>query len=168
VYRDRRTQSTTLALWARERALLPLHAVQAETATDEDEVHVMYSRLRAEGLEGAMVKSLGHTYANKRTADWLKYKPEETEDGYIAGLVRAVSIHGEPLDRIGSITVYVPHGLSENSVATPHGIPHALGAEMFQNPDKYIGQWVEFKYMERDRQGGYRHPTFIRLREAKA
>ena len=26
---------------------------------------------------------------------------------------------------------------------------------------------VEFKFMERDRQGGYRHPTFFRLREAK-
>jgi ATP-dependent DNA ligase len=98
---------------------------------------------------------------------------------------------GDRLGRVGSVTVRVqseadggvgsaetsqpavPGGLCASSdptvtQATPHGIPHELGRHMLQNPDEYIGQWCEFKYMERDRQGGYRHPTFHRIREAKA
>jgi hypothetical protein len=38
---------------------------------------------------------------------------------------------------------------------------------MYANPEQYIGQWCEFKFMERDRAGGYRHPSLVRLREAK-
>ena len=58
--------------------------------------------------------------------------------------------------------------VEDGSEASPHGIAHDLGRDMHENPEKYIGQWAEFKYMERDRQGGYRHPVFYRLREAKA
>jgi ATP-dependent DNA ligase len=125
----------------------------------------MFIVARERGFEGLMVKSLQHLYeAGKRTAGWLKVKPSDDADGIITELHEAVSEAGEPLGRTGSITIKVEDG----STATPHGIAHELGREMHEHPERFIGQWAEFKFMERDRQGGYRHPVFNRLREAKA
>jgi ATP-dependent DNA ligase len=125
----------------------------------------MFILARARGYEGLMVKSMQGMYeAGKRTYGWLKVKPDNDADGVIVALHEAHAQDGTALGRVGSATIDVDDG----STATPHGISHDLGRDMFENPAKYIGQWVEFKFMERDRRGGYRHPTFRRLREAKA
>lgn len=134
-------------------------------AHSEEAVTEMFIVARERGFEGLMVKRLDHLYEpGKRVDGWLKVKPEDDADGTITELHEAHSEDGTPLGRIGSITIAVEDG----STATPHGIAHELGREMFEHPEKFIGQWAEFKYMERDRQGGYRHPTFHRIREAKA
>lgn len=123
-----------------------------------------YEEARLRGYEGLMVKTLEHTYSRTRTWDWMKLKPEETHDGVITEVVQARSIHGELLDRAGSVRVT----LEDGSKATPSGIGHELGRDMLASPERYIGQWVEFTRMEEDRQGGSRHPIFKRMREAKA
>lgn len=130
----------------------------------EEAVLRMYRSARERGFEGLMVKTREHLYSRTRTWDWLKLKPKETHDAVITEVVQARSIHGELLDRAGSVRVT----LEDGSEATPSGIGHELGRDMLSNPDKYIGQWVEFTRMEEDRQGGSRHPIFKRLREAKA
>jgi len=124
------------------------------------------------GLEGVMVKQVNAPYERKRTDGWLKLKPSETADGVIVELQEAHATvddpengvkAGDPLGRTGSVRIR----LEDGSEACPHGIRHDLGVEMHTNPQAYIGEWCEFKYMQRDRQGGYRHCTFKRLREAK-
>lgn len=130
-----------------------------------EEVERLFVSARDEGHEGLMVKAMDHLYERgKRTYGWLKVKPEDDADGRIVEILRAVSIEGQPLNRAGSVRIEVEDG----SEACPHGIPHELGEAMWRNPEKFLGQWAEFKFMERDRQGGYRHPTWGRLREAKA
>lgn len=147
----------------------PLHWV----AFDEADIDAMYAQCRRQGTEGVMVKTLTHLYERTRSWAWFKRKPDETHDGRITGIVEAVcgkdqpelGLHvGDRLARAGAVTVE----LEDGSTASPHGIPHALGRDMFANPEKYIGQWCEFSCMEVDRQGGYRHPIFKRLREEKA
>lgn len=141
-------------------------------APSEKAVERAFEQYRAQGLEGAMVKLPNAAYERKRTHAWYKLKPEETADGCIVELVEAICgkdqpelglVAGDRLGRIGSVVLR----LEDGSTAAPHGIPHELGVEMFQHPEDFIERWVEFKYMERDRQGGYRHPTFIRIREDK-
>jgi len=132
-------------------------------AANEAEVMRVYARFRSQGLEGVMVKEIGYQYTRKRSRSWLKLKPEETYDGKIVALNRAISIKGEPLNRVGSITVQ----LEDGSYASPAGLAHGLGEDMYDNPKAYVGRWVEFKCMERDRAGGYRHPFFSRFREDK-
>lgn len=139
----------------------------------EREVYDWYAEVIKQGHEGLMVKGLYHKYIrNTRSYQWLKMKPEDTADGVITGVVQAVCGKDQPelglaagdlLDRAGSVQVRCEDG----SVCAAHGIPHELGKAMLKYPDLYIGKWIEFKFMERDRQGGYRHPRFIRLREAK-
>ena len=126
-------------------------------------VEATFAEARAAGFEGVMVKQPLHLYERKRTDGWLKMKPEDDADGVITGINEAISEEGAALGRAGSVNVRMPDG----SEASPHGIGFELGRDMWKNPSKYIGQWCEFKFMERDRQGGYRHPTFYRIREAK-
>lgn len=142
-------------------------------AYDARQVMELFHKFRERGYEGAMVKTNDHKYQiGKRIMGWMKLKPEETYDGRITDFTEAIAgvddpeqgvKAGDPLGRIGSITVT----LEDGSTAAPHGIPHDLGRDMFNNPGKYLDQWIEFACMERDRQGGYRHPVFRRFREDK-
>jgi hypothetical protein len=141
-------------------------------AEDEMDIDFLYANCRRRGVEGVMVKTIAHLYERTRSWNWFKRKPDEPFDGRITGVNEALCGTDQPhlglrvgdrLARTGSVDVC----LEDGSVASPHGIPHYLGKDMHANPEKYIGQWCEFSCMEVDRQGGYRHPIFKRLREAK-
>lgn len=142
---------------------LPACAPLTKVAHTEAEVWRIYQEYREAGHEGAMGKTMDHRYQRRRTFDWMKIKPSEDHDGQITGFNEAVSEAGEPLGRVGSIRVTCADG----STAAPSGIPHDLGRELWENQSAYVGQWVEFYCMERDRQGGYRHPIYHRFREDK-
>ena len=156
---------------------LNLELPTSERAYSEAEVLRIYSRYTEEGAEGAMVKDLQHPYIKgARTYHWLKLKPENDADGIIQGFTEAVAgvdqpelgiFAGDRLGRVGSILVQVQEEDGKITSAQPAGIAHDLARDMWQRPEKYIGRWCEFKYMERDRAGGYPHPRFFRLREAK-
>ncbi len=138
---------------------------------DEEEVMAVYRQARERNVEGVMVKTLDHKYEKgKRIYGWLKLKPSLDECGRITAFVEAVAgkdqpllgiSKGDKLGRAGAVTVTCVDG----STASPHGIPHDLGRDMLLHPEKYLNRIVEFKYMERDTQGGYRHPTFWRIRD---
>lgn len=127
------------------------------------ELNAAFDTVRSQGHEGLMVKTLDHTYKRGRGAAWIKMKPSDDADGVILGFKEAVSKDGVPLGRAGSVHVKVEDG----SEAWPSGLDHTLAEDMWQNPTKYIGQWCEFTYMERDTLGGYRHPVWGRLRDEK-
>lgn len=153
---------------------LNLTALYSTPLHSEADVEEFFANMRAAGHEGIMLKTYDHLYeCGKRTNTWLKYKPENDADGIVTKVNMAYATVanemlgiavGDPLNRAGSVTVRMEDG----SEADAHGIRHDLARDMIDNPHLYIGQWAEIKYMERDRQGGYRHPVFYRLREAKA
>lgn len=152
-----------VAAYAKDWVSVPVLVPFFRAANSQAEVEDIFLNARIRGREGVMVKQPMALYERKRTDGWLKMKPESEADGRITSVNRAFSLDGTPLDRAGSVTVQMEDG----SVASPAGIGHGLGADMWAYPEKYIGEWCEFKYMERDRQNGYRHPSFNRLREAK-
>lgn len=164
-FQERMTMRHSVCVQAMAGGFENLYQPAGSWAHTEESIDGMFRVARERGFEGLMVKSLDHLYLRgKRIDGWLKVKPEDDADGIIIDIKEAVSEEGAPLGRAGSITIRVEDG----SVASPHGIAHDLGRDMWENPEKYLHQWCEFKYMERDRQGGYRHPVFHRLREAKA
>lgn len=135
------------------------------TADSIEAVEKRYEEVTRQGHEGVMVKDPNHLYAKgKRTNTWLKLKPEEDADGKIIGFTEAVSEEGMPLARVGSLELE----LEDGSKANVGGIKHELAKHMFNAFEEYRNEWCEFRYMERDSKGGYRHPKFHRLREAKA
>ena len=152
-----------VAQYAEDWCSIPVLVPHFTQCADSEQVDAAFSYALHRGLEGVMVKQPDALYERKRTDGWLKMKPESEADGRITSINRAFALDGTPLDRAGSVTVQMEDG----SVASPSGIAHELGADMYLHPEKYIGEWCELTYMERDRQGGYRHPSFNRLREAK-
>lgn len=143
---------------------LPVIVPEFFVINAEHEVLERYEQARNAGNEGLMVKSMDHFYeVDKRTNGWLKVKPEDDADALIHGVTEAISEAGEPLGRVGSIQGATEDG---QAVSIP-GIDHDTGRAWFADPSLIIGQWVEFQYMERDRQGGFRHPRFNRIREDK-
>lgn len=135
----------------------------AYVVANEEDVMAHYRMFVSQGLEGGMFKNTEHAYQNRKSADWGKIKPCETIDGKITAIIQGKDKHGQPLDRAGSVTVVFEDG----STCDAGGIKHELARQMLATPELFIGKWVEVKYMERDRQGGYRHPRFIRIREDK-
>ena len=145
--------------WVATPVLVP----EVVLCVNPQDVENAFINARARGREGVMVKQVYATYERKRTDGWLKLKNSDTYDGKIVGFVEAVSAEGVPHGRVGSVVLQ----LEDGSTASPHGLGHELAAKMWQNQEEYLGQWVEFDAMEIDRQGGYRHPVFRRLRESK-
>ena len=144
---------------------VPTVTPERHEASNEEEVYTHYEAARARGFEGLMVKSRDHLYeAGKRTYGWLKDKPENDADAKITGITEAVSEAGEPLGRVGSIQGTTEDG---QAVSVP-GIDHDTGRLWFADPSLIVGSWVEFRFTEMDRQGGYRHLRFGRVREDKA
>lgn len=152
-----------VAAYAKDWVSVPVLVPFFQTATNEHDVDQMFAFARSRGREGVMVKQPHALYERKRTDGWLKLKNSDTYDGKIVGFVEAVSAEGVPHGRVGSVVLQ----LEDGSTASPHGLGHELAAKMWQNQEEYLGQWVEFDAMEIDRQGGYRHPVFRRLRESK-
>lgn len=152
------------AAWGYNKgANLSVRVPQYRMAYSSADVEHHFTRARTTGLEGVMVKQHDAMYERKRTDGWLKMKPEAEADGIIVGFNEAVSLDGVPLGRAGSVIVRC----ADDSTAQPSGIKHDLAKHMWENQREYMGRWCEFKFMERDRQGGYRHPTFHRIREDK-
>jgi hypothetical protein len=163
-YLERRNYVLSIADALNDEYSVPTSCPESFMCDNSFEVMTYFESVRARGFEGVMVKSLNGLYEKgKRTDSWLKLKPKDTADGKIESINEAISEDGTPLGRAGSIGLR----LEDGSFASPHGIPHDLGRDMWEHPAYYLGQWAEFDYMEIDRRGGYRHPTFKRLREAK-
>lgn len=149
-----------------------LRYVKGTNCANESDVDAAFAAAREDGKEGLMIKAFDHTYKRgKRTDDWLKFKPEKDASGVITLINQAYAskddpdkgiLAGDPLGRAGSVTVV----LEDGSTASPHGIPHALGIEMWENPHAFLGETIDFKYMQREPTGGYRHCVWGRIREA--
>lgn len=129
--------------------------------TTVDSVDVKYGHCIDAGLEGVMIKRADFQYKYGRSTDWMKMKPEEEKDGIITGFTEG---QGKFNGLIGSATIDFGDG-SSTSVS---GMDDATRLDMSRNPDKYIGRVARIPYMQRDSQGGYRHPRWGGLHEDKS
>ncbi|AOT25383.1 ATP-dependent DNA ligase [Pectobacterium phage PP2] len=130
------------------------------TATSLAEVYEHFGCMVAADFEGSMVKRVDFRYVYSRTVDWMKLKPEAEADGKITGYTEG---KGEFEGLIGSLELTCEDG----STTAISGITLELRKAISANREKYLGQWVEFKYMQRDSAGGYRHPRFFRFHPDK-
>lgn len=125
------------------------------------EVQAWFSGAREAGHEGIMVKRVNHKWEPKRCPDsWMKLKPNDEVDGRIIGKTEG---KGKFFGLIGSLICEAEDG----SQFTISGMTDAERVDFTENFEQYLGQWVTATYMERDTQGGYRHPQFNRMHEEK-
>lgn len=125
------------------------------------QVQEVFATARELGHEGLMVKRYDHTWEPKRCPDsWMKLKPSDEIDGFIIGKTEG---KGKFYGLIGSLICEAEDG----STFTISGMTDVERLDFTENFDSYLGQWVTATYMERDTQGGYRHPQFNRMHEEK-
>jgi len=162
-FRARCWQLDEVASDARARGI-PMLRPQRVHVYDEAGVEAAFLHAREQGYEGIMVKDWEHVYElGKRTYGWLKYKPENDADGVVVKVNQAIAEDGTPHNRAGSLDVVMEDG----STCSVPGFDHDFARAIWAIPSLIVGKWIEFTYMERDRQGGYRHPRFHRIREDK-
>lgn len=114
------------------------------------------------GHEGMMFKRANYEWLPTRTTDWMKGKLKDERDGEIVGFIPGkVGTEFEGL--IGSVSIRFVDG----STADASGMSLPVRRDMTENPDRYIGKIAAMTFMQRDTQGGYRHPVYQKLHEDK-
>jgi bifunctional non-homologous end joining protein LigD len=172
-YRRRRAALEELGL-AGERWLVPPRF---------DDWAATLAASQENGLEGVVAKRLDSPYRpGARTADWVKYKLEETEEFVVGGwrpgartigaLLVGLPTTGGRLDFVGR----VGGGISAASerallaVLRPRVVPSSPFSAVLAREDSKDAQWVrpeivvEVKYGQRTPDGRLRFPRFLRLR----
>lgn len=120
----------------------------------------LYEHYTSQGLEGLMLKRLNFKYTFGRSSDWMKMKPENEKDGFITGFTEG---KGKFEGLIGSVEINFGDG-TNTSVS---GMDDEMRLLLTQNKEQYLGRVVRVPYMERDTQGGYRHPRWGGFHEDK-
>lgn len=112
--------------------------------------------------EGLMVKRFNHRWVPTRTVDWMKLKPSDEKDGRIVGFNP-----GTPGTEFEGMVGSVIIDFEDGSGCNTSGFSLELRQDFTDNPEKYLGKIAEIRYMQRDAQGGYRHPSLFRIHPDK-
>nr|UWD77044.1 MAG: ATP dependent DNA ligase domain protein [Bacteriophage sp.] len=125
-----------------------------------DEVESHFQQALDYEHEGLMVKRFYHFWEPRRTTNWMKLKPEAEVDVRITGFIPG---KGEFDGLVGSLTGEAADGSTVDFSGFTLEIRRAISADF----ESYLGCWCEVRYMQRDAQGGYRHPRFFRFHPDK-
>lgn len=110
--------------------------------------------------EGLMIKRFYHSWEPRHTTNWMKMKPEAEVDVEIIGYVEG---KGEFSGLVGSLIGRAADGSTVDFSGFTLELRRAISADF----ESYRGRWCEVRYMQRDAQGGYRHPRFFRFHPDK-
>jgi DNA ligase-1 len=130
-----------------------IQAVPWTLAYTDSEIRLQYEEFLRGGYEGAMVKCPNAPYEFKRSNAVLKVKPRETFTGVVVGYERG---KGKYEGSIGALVVQV-NGV-ESSVGT--GMTDALRRQIAEDPDSYVGKFVELESQELTADGKLRFPVW--------
>lgn len=148
-----------------------------------------FEQILREGGEGIVLKHTQSLYVpgKRPISNWIKLKAGDNDDVVILGFDPPTKKYtgtdyenwpywenGEPVSKnyylgwIGSIS-FGKYDLSGELVylGSCTGISDELRKEFTENQDKYVGQVMEIKYMEKTPDGKYRHPNFVRIHPDK-
>lgn len=128
-----------------------------------------YDECLTNGYEGAVIKNADASYELKRSAHWLKMKPNDNADLTIVSIIEGT---GKYKDHAGCLMlegeIYNPEG---NLVFVKTGCGSGLNDEIrkhiWENQSDYIGKTVEVKYASITVDNSLRHARFIRMRDDK-
>jgi ATP-dependent DNA ligase len=135
-------------------------------AFSTEEKRKLYKDVLARGGEGIMLKRLDANYlqGGRPANNWYKAKKSATFDCVIMGFSKG---KGKYNNRVGAVVFgqYINGKLTELGQAS--GMSDSIREDMSLTPQKYIGQVITIKGMERLKSGAIRHPVYAGLRNDK-
>jgi DNA ligase-1 len=130
-----------------------VQAIEQRTLRDEASLRTLLDQTVRQGGEGLMLRRWDSPHRPGRSADLLKYKPEQDDDARVVGHLPGQGRHAGAMGAL--------------LVETPQGLRFRLGtgfsdAQRRQPPA--IGSWVSYRYRSRTEAGVPRFATFLRAR----
>ena len=140
---------------------IPFHIVRfSDRKQFDEEVSEYHSENIANGFEGSIIKRADSVYTFKRDFSWQKLKPFDTIDLPIEEIIEG---DGKFKDMAGSVVV--THKGKPVNVGS--GFSDDLRKDMWDNPEDYIGTYIEIQYQEVTKDNSLRFPSFKRIRRDK-
>ncbi|MBU0924158.1 hypothetical protein KKG81_04680 [bacterium] len=160
--------------------------VTQNTVASKEEIDKYFEGVIQRGYEGLILKDIKGKYKQGRgtVKEGLIYKvkPFETFDMEIKDIYERVeNLVESKIDKLGykkkakhkGVTALT--GIAGGFIGICNGQEQKVTLtgdeefrkEIWQNKEKYIGRWIEFKGMKIGSKDKIRHPTFIRFREGK-
>lgn len=112
---------------------------------NRDELEEFYAEAVSDGLEGIVAKHYYSPYEWKRSDHWIKLKPVKSADGKIVA-IKPGKPGSEWEHGVGSIKVEGEVGGQQFSVSVGSALTKKLRKAIQDNPDAYLGHYVELKY----------------------
>jgi ATP-dependent DNA ligase len=150
----------TSRTWDERRALLEKmgEAFDGEVVRTSDVFEsdpLLYQHFLEQGFEGVMAKKRDGLYLpGKRSCNFTKVKPQETDEAVVIGFVAG---KGSLAGDVGAFEIRLLRNGVETSVATNATIRQELRED---GPDSYLGKVIEFAHHGlREDSGKPRHPV---------
>jgi DNA ligase-1 len=138
-----------------------LHFVEPIAILDNptiEQFNKIMNNVVANGFEGIMVKPLDSKYKAKRSYDWQKLKPFESDEFKIIGFEPG---DGKLKNTLGKVIINV-NGVS---VGVGSGFSEAQRDDIWNNQQQYLNKWIEVQYQEKiEKTGSLRFPTVKNIR----
>lgn len=138
--------------------VLPTKILQVSTyiAHRKEDLMLYYKMFIERGWEGIMIKSMQHTYQNKRSWDWMKMKKRETTD-----LICVDIKYGE--GKYSNVLGYLICMYGDKEVRVGSGFTDEQRHDFSLYPP--INKIIEVYFQELTITGVLRHPVFKCLKE---
>ena len=143
------------------KKLSHLKIVSGRIVQNMQELMTFYEAQLHAGFEGVIVKSLDGLYEYKRSYNWMKLKPEETEDLKIIDFEEG---SGKYQNQLGAFICELSNG---GEVRVGSGLTDSERKEFWEKRNDLLGQTIEIKFQEKTKDDSLRFPVFLRFRTDK-
>lgn len=145
------------------------------TVNSEEEIHTLYEKVRARGMEGLIIKDPNGLYHRRRNHAWTKIKAEESVDIVIVdceeGTGKYEGMLGALICDFKGVYVNVGSGFSDQQRKDfweSYLIQKRDFGPTSDLDHEIVGRMIEVEYHEITPDGSLRHPRFKRFRDDKA
>ena len=132
--------------------------------TNEEHAYELHYDYVARGYEGSIIKDANALYSfdtkSRRGYGWQKIKDFHTEDYKIISVTEGT---GKYTGMMGAVFIDV-NGVE---VKVGSGFSDLQRKLIYDNPENYIGSYIEVQYQEKTKDGSLRFPSFKRFRYDK-
>jgi ATP-dependent DNA ligase len=135
--------------------IIPVPTYYAESV---EHIKDLLLEFKANNYEGIVAKNSQSLYEEKRSTNWMKWKPGEMDTYIIVGFKEEISIHGEPKNALGAL---ICRSGDEETFAVGTGPTREQRIKYWAYRERLIGKVALVGYQAITARGVPEHPVLI-------